>query len=534
MKNCINIVTDSQQFPYLIEYNKGAESNDGHTTTDGDDIKWYKDEEKNVVRLFEKKTNYYRVKNDWYLADTIYDDMLNTYIPELVETSNIKVYIPTHSISAYIKHIKYAITINTWINGVKVDLGTFIFKPTDTYAIPTGVIKRGNNEYYECIDFDIIDPFYLMYSDKWAQFRQIVCNEPRQLNNTGSTIYVSLFVIDEHDNRYIIKDGTIGGCTNFNIANPDDYLTLKISMNSNPHGVNFELSVNNEYDWLLDYLYETYGITASHSDIKYELILKSKDSAIIGPTMSYTEIPNTRNANGRYMPTQVMTYNYIANETDPTRSGIKTFFSDWQYFEEGWSFVGSMTVYKQYIIDVIEYNENGTEKKDKNGNVATHKETHYDEIFSLVSNEIPITQEIFSTMVNGGMEKIIDVSDMEINTYNVVNKIENKIVQIERPNESKSNIMQPIFFRVKDTETLTLHPVVTENISINLDDYKTKVDKFTLLIEGCRFEQIGSNSYGILFKIGANKLPETAVTGTYYILNENDELVTTGKYSCVR
>ena len=37
-----------------------------------------------------------------------------------------------------------------------------------------------------------------------------------------------------------------------------------------------------------------------------------------------------------------------------------------------------------------------------------------------------------------------------------------------------------------------------------------------------------------LFKIGANKLPETTVTGTYYILNENDELVTTGKYSCVR
>ena len=146
---------------------------------------------------------------------------------------------------------------------------------------------------------------------------------------------------------------------------------------------------------------------------------------------------------------------------------------------------------------LLSITKNGTEKKDKNGNVVTRKETHYDEIFSLVSNEIPITQEIFSTMVNGGMEKIIDVSDMEINTYNVVNKIENKIVQIERPNESKSNIMQPIFFRVKDTETLTLHPVVTENISINLDDYKTKVDKFTLLIEGCRFEQIGSNSYGI-------------------------------------
>ena len=123
---------------------------------------------------------------------------------------------------------------------------------------------------------------------------------------------------------------------------------------------------------------------------------------------------------------------------------------------------------------------------------------------------------------------------MNIHTYNVVNKITNEIVQIERPNESKTNILQPVFFRVKDTEVLTLHPIVTENISINLDDYKSKVEKFVLLIEGCRFEQIGANKYGILFKIGANRLPATAITGVYYILNENDELITTGKYNCIR
>ena len=71
------------------------------------------------------------------------------------------------------------------------------------------------------------------------------------------------------------------------------------------------------------------------------------------------------------------------------------------------------------------------------------------EIFSIVSNELPITQYLFSIFTNGGAEKIIDIQDMNITQYNVVNKIENKIIQMERPNVSKSNIIQPVFFRVK-------------------------------------------------------------------------------------
>jgi hypothetical protein len=123
---------------------------------------------------------------------------------------------------------------------------------------------------------------------------------------------------------------------------------------------------------------------------------------------------------------------------------------------------------------------------------------------------------------------------MNINKYNVINKIENKIVQIERPNDSKSNIIQPVFFRVKDSEVLTLHPVVTENICINLDNYKSKVKKFILQIDNCKFEQIGYNSYGALFKILGNTLSKELISGTYYILNEQYELVTSGKYNCVR
>ena len=123
---------------------------------------------------------------------------------------------------------------------------------------------------------------------------------------------------------------------------------------------------------------------------------------------------------------------------------------------------------------------------------------------------------------------------MEINNYTVINKIENKVVQLERPDNSKSNIIQPVFFKVKDTEKLTLHPAVTENICINLDDYKSKVKSFKLQIEGKIFDQIGVNQYGVLFKITGAMLPNEIKTGTYYILNENKVLVTTGKYNYVQ
>jgi hypothetical protein len=122
---------------------------------------------------------------------------------------------------------------------------------------------------------------------------------------------------------------------------------------------------------------------------------------------------------------------------------------------------------------------------------------------------------------------------MEIINYTLVNKIENKVVHIERPSDAKSNIIQPVFFRVKDTEFLTIHPAVTENICINLDDYKSKVEKFILQIEGCTFTQIGSNNFGIIFKVQGKNLPGKATSGLYYVLNENNELVTSGKYKYV-
>ena len=77
---------------------------------------------------------------------------------------------------------------------------------------------------------------------------------------------------------------------------------------------------------------------------------------------------------------------------------------------------------------------------------------------------------------------------------------------------------------------MVFHPAVVENICINLDQYKAKVDKFVLKLEGCSFTEIGRTSAGVIFKIDGRSLPNMITSGLYYILNSSGELVTTGKY----
>jgi hypothetical protein len=105
------------------------------------------------------------------------------------------------------------------------------------------------------------------------------------------------------------------------------------------------------------------------------------------------------------------------------------------------------------------------------------------------------------------------------------------VVSVERPNDYKSNIVKPIFVKVQDAGAIRLHRSVTENISINLDAYKNKVNAFVLKIGDMNFYEIGRINSGIIFKVIGTNLPD--VDGFYYILNENGELVTTGKYSIV-
>lgn len=114
--------------------------------------------------------------------------------------------------------------------------------------------------------------------------------------------------------------------------------------------------------------------------------------------------------------------------------------------------------------------------------------------------------------------------------------IHRTVVNITSPTTegTREIITQPVFFRVHELGKLVIHPEVTENISLPLEAYKSSVRSFRLQVEGVVFREIGRQAGGVIFAVTGRSLPGTQTEGTYYILNENHELVTTGPYTMER
>jgi hypothetical protein len=159
-------------------------------------------------------------------------------------------------------------------------------------------------------------------------------------------------------------------------------------------------------------------------------------------------------------------------------------------------------------------------------------EDREDAFIYLSSNRILLTQELFKYLVGENpINKVyLEALDMNNYTINAVNKIQHNIIQLDRPSDYKANIIKPIFFRSRELAKLIVHPAVTEYVCINLDQYKSKVDVFMLKIEDTIFVEYGRNPSGIVFKIVGNNLPNKITSGVYYVLNQDEELVTTGQY----
>lgn len=501
MKNTNIIINNGDyKFNYLIEY-KTCE-----TSSDINDIEYITMSYLNRLDVISPSDyNYY--ENNWYDKDSWCDIINETYstqyLPSSYNKSVIRVNFPEFSPEVFDSNIYYMLNINTWINGQYVYLGSKLFNRFDALARET-TMRFDSNNYFEYVEFEIIDPFDIQYSDNWKNFRINVCGEPVDgdgctINNTGAQLCFSLYVVESNENEWIKNTNYNGGQNSINITtNESDYLSLNQSILFDPIKgiiIKQELCFNNIYgDDLHNYLNETYLIN-SHS-LKYALVIKDKDRIYFG----LDEHGNENIIKTDFKRVEEFTTDDIS-------------FDNWDSWNE-WQNIWNTNV--SIASSVTFYNEYG------------------EKILYVVGNEIPLTKEIYKYLIKSDNDcKYIDLNnlDMEIKNFNIVNKIVNQIVQFDKPEDSKSNIIQPVFFKVRDLQDVIIHPEVTENICINLDAYKSKVNMFNLRIENSIFKQIGANAYGIIFKVIGKELANKKTSGLYYILDENNELVTTGKYT---
>lgn len=95
-------------------------------------------------------------------------------------------------------------------------------------------------------------------------------------------------------------------------------------------------------------------------------------------------------------------------------------------------------------------------------------------------------------------------------------------------------IYKPIFYRVQSLQSITILPNIGQNIGINLLDYMTKVETFKLIIgDYTIIESARNNAYVVFFFRSdiVQYLASYSGSKTYYITNQDDELISSGSWS---
>ena len=469
--------------------------------------------------LFSNSYSSYLIKNenDWYnitLDGTSYQGQ---------KQATIRLYFPQYSVDTFSNKSKYILTLCTYIHGIEVQLGNFEFERKDALACAP-VRFDGMDEYYEYMDFHIINPYSLLFSSDTGPIRESLgC--PTDSNYVSSLLHVCLFVVDESEDGYIKKDGWTGGQNSIMVGDPAD-LQSHAKYNIQDRTIDLDVTFNEEYDDLLDYFTETYGLERVAAVIQY--IVSDSDDVYYEQSKLYETIEDAD-----------FHFNIDIDEgsvLDP-RADAPSF--DNSYID---SFDAYTTPYYSGVV-YFDSRDNWKPGLKIQSSIMFYDASHeYDLNFpfiTIMSNKLYLTPELFVYMVNENrgvgdnlIPTVINLETLDMDNVNL--KATNKIiqnVQVVTPTDStKKHLLQPVFYQTRNIENIILHPAVTENIALNLDSYKGNVDRFKLQIEGVIFNEVGRTSKGVVFKVVGNMLPKEANEGTMYVLDQNNDLVTTGKY----
>jgi hypothetical protein len=491
-QSIINIKNNEHKFTYGVRYND-IQTNIENTLftyrTFEDKISFYNEGYNNIIEDV----------NDYYEID---EPGNNDYLPNNINLSDILIYIPSYSVDYYNHNYRYIVEISTYINRYKVILGCYLLDKNELLAVNKPV-KMLDKVYYVYKAYDIIDPWYINYSQDWEEFRINVCNSvlygQTELNNDASLLNIEITPVLSSDQHWIKGIYTSGICT-FMIpeANNQTNLVTKISMDP-VDGLRFDSSLyfNNAYEHSFqgfdEYIRSTYTFTDDYNIHTY---------------VSYILADSEGNFSDPCMIGDSLIDGSLVKVTQGSVDGYDQWVSSWDDWKEGLKLVSMFNVY--LVGDGVEADA---------------------PLLTFIADDVPITREVFKYMISEN--NYINIDTMNINTLNTVNKIEKKIINVERPDDYNSPIYMPIYIQSTFSDDIAVHNNVNESIAINLSAYANTVKVFSLMIGDAVFKEVVRKGGNVVFKITGKLLPEEPVEGQYYILNENNELVTSGNYKYI-
>jgi len=459
----------------------------------------------------------FRNENDWYDIDV--DGV--TY--EGLSRAVVRLYFPQYSVDTFKHKVKYILSLCMYIHGVQVQLGNFLFERKNSLACAP-VKFDGMDEYYEYLDFNIADPRSLLFSTESSSIR-IALGQKENTNESSSLLHVCLFVVENDGESWIKEDGWTGGQNSILVDDPED-LVLHAKYDSETKNIIIKLTFNKDYSNITKYFAETYNCSSVACIVQY--VVADSDNIYYEQSKSYSDLDtdqfefSVERDEGSVLDYRVHQNSYDSNFSLVFNSDVTPYFCGTNFFDSRDNYKNGLNIQASIMFyDVSnEYDINNP-------------------FLTMLSNKIFITPELFAIMSNENrgddnqIPAFINLEELDMNNINLT--ATNKIVQevhVITPNDStKNHMIQPVFYQTRNIANAIIHPAVTENIAINLDSYKSMVNRFKLQIEGIIFNEVGRTNKGVIFKVVGNMLPKETDEGMLYILNQDNDLVTTGKYT---
>lgn len=480
---------DYQQSMYLVSY-------------DGNEI------------IYKDINNYYRTHD----VDTI-DFASDT---TLIQSNIVRVYLPDMNPSRYNKRLNYYISATTRIGRRNIILYSNVITANDFIASER-LHTIGQHIYSNYYEFEILSPFELFFNSGYTDFRRTYCYNSQNVTNDSTPIVtITIYTVDDvyRDKQEYHNSLSFGSGSSILI--PDDYSNMNMDITAvlsfDKLKFNSTLRFNRTiYNSIEEYFMMNYNMNINR--ITKELTILDDDN-IYRMFQWNHDLCSDINDDDRldFNITDKTPFDMCDNSEQWADYDINIYrqqpFDGWNDFRDG---MYAQCIYKVYSDDIPK--------------------------MYIKSNRVYITQDEYRFIINN--PEIINLNDIDMNVENVkiTNRIENNVIQIQRPDDYKTNLIKPVFYKAYSADTIvimrdskvggTLNQYISIELPSNVSTNAIKL--FTLRINGQSFTEVARQMNHIIFLINpgvkADVDAEDALMNEteYNVLDEDDVAVFYGK-----
>lgn len=432
----------------------------------------------------------------------------------------LRVYFPIEQIGTYIpKANLYLINIYTYLNGRKIDLFSDVLNSYNSLACAP--IYNDSIRYQEYQDIRIVNPNDL--AREFLIVKRENGTEDLLIEEMSNLINISIQPVIRDTEGYLARKNTRAGVSIIPFID-DTVIHLSNKLDFSNLSIKTSISFNkNVASTLAEYIHKMYDrekmIDPEHENqatayLRYFLINRADESVYFDTSYLY-EDPSRKT-----LEEEIFNISF----EDFLKPLLKKAQEKGVELSELWEEGLQIAIYLEI------YDTKVKEKDIPDDEFSLGKEIR------ISSQPISLTEDVWSRLI--AYDSIEDFPDTEKlkqeienmkQPINVINTITQQTIQVNQTGTG-SGVIKPVFFRAYPVQEIILHRDMKENIAINLDEYKHKVERFFIKLCGNYFSEYSRSYDGVIFAINSNVI--TSNTGTYYICDGDKNFITSGKYRC--